>query len=308
MSVIDLARQHLGDSAARYLANKHRGGQNGRKGTIYEDWFAAFKLAQAFYDRVVLGDVGPRFFEAQAVGFVDDFVIYKPDATDFYQLKNVEGLSWGAGAHPLETDFSMQIELSVAQGHPLPTTNLVCSKQDLADVMSETMPQVIAGHSRVHHFEYDDSEATYRMLLSNASLRDAVSTISRDTTGDIASLGVTLDILLATWRSLGVGIHTIEDVIQGCRERQPAAFRLEESDAVLKAGLDPRFVRILDGIPNLSYDIVRGYFNYRVVAASGFEVSKGSPTYCCTSSDFRHFCGRVVAQSPTTVDDFEVLL
>jgi hypothetical protein len=37
----------LGPEAARYAAHKHRGGQNGHKGTRYEDFFTACKVVEA---------------------------------------------------------------------------------------------------------------------------------------------------------------------------------------------------------------------------------------------------------------------
>lgn len=46
-AVIAAIEDCLGKDAAKYAANKHRGGSSGAKGARYEDFFLAVKVAEA---------------------------------------------------------------------------------------------------------------------------------------------------------------------------------------------------------------------------------------------------------------------
>lgn len=305
MCELEVTRNLLGDRVAQYLENKHRGGANGRRGTIYEDWYAAYQLAKQFYECVVGGSAEEVKFEGQCVAFVDDFAVYRVGSTEYFQLKNVLSLGWTSGEHPIADDFQMQVQLAGALGYPAPHTGLVCSSKQVATALKSSVPANIQGHTSVHYFEYDVSESTYGVLLSNEGLRNAIASISRYDSRDAADIGVTLDILLGAWRALGTGVHSIAAVVEKCLESQPSAFRLPVSDADIRGDLPGEFFAILDAIPLLSYDIVRGYFVWSCCTADGQKLSGGSPRYSCKDKEFQHFIGRVLSVRPSTIDELE---
>ncbi|PTU67161.1 hypothetical protein DB032_20630 [Chromobacterium sp. Panama] len=310
MCELDVARDLLGEKIASYLANKHRGGQNGRKGTVFEDWYAAYHLAKQIYLHIVEGNAESVCFEGQCVAFVDDLAVYRVESTEFYQLKNAGALSWLSGDHPLSEDFRMQVILSKAVNQPDPVTMLVCSDDAVAEQMEGSVPDSIEAHTQVEHFPYDASESTYAALTCNSLLRDAIARISRHdgVEATVSNIGNTFDILLGAWRSLGVGRHSIESVINSCMESQPAAFRLAVSDEEIRARLPVEFADVLDSVPGLSYGIVRGYFVWSYSTASGRKLSSGSPRYSCCDREFEHFCDRVLERRPSTIDELEELL
>lgn len=98
----------MNESERDYLSNKHRGGESGRKGNLYEDYYAVFsilrEMSEGHCDAVVSSQVEGAY--------VDDLLIVDDRYKIYHQLKNQENLSWGRMQHgDLMYDFMMQAGL-----------------------------------------------------------------------------------------------------------------------------------------------------------------------------------------------------
>lgn len=79
----------------KYLANKHRGGESGRRGNLYEAYYAVFaifrEIANGNYSTIVSGQVEGAY--------VDDLLISDGTTNVYHQLKNKKNPSWGSMEH-----------------------------------------------------------------------------------------------------------------------------------------------------------------------------------------------------------------
>ena len=294
--------QLMGEDMASYVRNKATGGSNGKKGTRYEDFFAAFILAQILADKskeeVFSGwpDIHDQVF-----AFVDDLVVITTDATKYHQLKNVQNLTWLGGKHPIADDFELQMQLSRHEGELQPSTTLVTAHSDVAHSMSATIPQVIAAHSDVVYFPYADGHLN-RLVMEYEPLRTALATLTRtaDDKPPADELGYVFGALIISFLHRGDACSS--QVLLDCAQKQsPALIRLLPHQ-IKDIQLDAEFVKVLAQIPNLKYVTETGFFCWSCFTDSGVL------PYNCLDTQFRGFQTRVVKSNPTTFDEFEVHL
>ena len=78
-----------------YLTNKHRGGESGRRGNLYEAYYAVFaifrEIANGNDSTIVSGQVEDAY--------VDDLLISDGTTNVYHQLKNKKNPSWGSMKH-----------------------------------------------------------------------------------------------------------------------------------------------------------------------------------------------------------------
>jgi len=288
----------LGEAACKYALNKKRGGSNGKKGTRYEDFFLAYKTAEAASQHSFSFDAWP-YLEGQTLGFVDDAVLHKKDNAAHYQLKNVKAITWTGGEHPIETDFSYQIALSTSLLQPSPSTSLVVSDKALRDELLGSMPESIKAHSDVEFFPYGDGSFN-RLVLEYPFIQDVLRPLSK-------SLSPTMDELVSVYGVLILGcmLHpegaSVDEIIRSAKRYVPD--QLGSIGVVdMKKFVTPEFVHILGAIPGLVYAFDKGFFSWKAFGTSGvFEVD-------CSTEQFKQFQATVIQQQPATFDEFEGLL
>lgn len=288
----------LGAEHVSYLANKVRGGDSGRKGTRYEDFFAASKVAELSSAKLAGAAEWPRVQE-QVEAFVDDLLIKTASSTKYFQLKNVQSIGWTSGDHPLEEDFRAQKVLCDHLQEPSPSTTLVISNVNLLQSLSAVPPSV-AAHSSVEFFPYADGHAN-RLVKEHQPLRAALKSLSR-------SANVTDDVLEGVFGVLIIGMMkqngaevSVEDVINAARSVSPGFVRLFP-DQLVGFKLDDDFVAVLARINGFVYGTERGFFEW-----SYFDTSGVSSTNCLTR-EFNNFQRLVVSANPTTFEELEELL
>ena len=94
---------------AKYLANKHRGGENNQKGGLYEDFYAVYQIVSYIANyKTSLDTVA---FQTQLEDtYVDDLLIAHPTNNIYHQLKDTETLKWSSGSsRTIQSDFEHQI-------------------------------------------------------------------------------------------------------------------------------------------------------------------------------------------------------
>jgi len=288
----------LGDDAVLYLTNKARGGSSGRKGARYEDFFTAFKVAEAAAARLSGATEWLRVQE-QARAFVDDLRLSSSGSSQYFQLKNVQALAWSAGTRSLVDDFRFQKVLSEHLGEPSPRTVLVVSSNVLFEAMRD-VPAVIAQHSEVVHFPFADGHGN-RLVQEHAPLREALKMLCRSEEVTLDALEGVLGVLIIGMMKQNGQDVSVESVLASARSVSPHLIRLFP-DEVARIRLDPAFVSVLAAIDGFEYVMDRGFFEW------SFYDTSGVTSYDCLSEDFDRLQRRVISQRPITFEDLEELL
>lgn len=290
----------LGEGPAKYAANKHRGGSSGNKGTRYEDFFIAYKAVEAAVRLLTDHNApNPHIKGQDDVGFVDDARIASDTATDYFQLKNKDAVSWTAGKHPIATDFGYQMTLSKHVGEPAPTTNLVVPTAELAAKLQEGIPTEIKDHTQVHHFPW--SVTANRLVLESANLREWLTKLAHvDAPTNEALSGAFGTFLMASIEYPDGA--TASDLADLATRMYPGQLRLLPITEDWEQHLNPGFTRVLAGIPGLVYGAKRGFFYWSGFGTSGVFGSS------VLSEEFKNFQNDIVQIGPKTFEEFEEVL
>ena len=280
-----------------YLERKHTGGVSGKKGTRYEDLVATAKMAKLASDYLRKPASKWPLIEEQAYAFVDDVITKEAKKTRYYQCKNVKSLSWGGGTRPIKDDFRKQLQLCDACNEPNPSVRLVVSKKSLARGLKKRLPASLQKRASVEHFPA--SSTVNQLIFKNKALRKWLRSLARKAHATQDDLEVAFKALLSAWIHLD-GASNLYDLVTVARKQSPQVIRAFPVKKVSKVSAPPRFVQALAGIPDLTYDLDRGFFswNYAKKGMSGILPED------CDSEEFKRFVERVVKTPPTTFEDF----
>ena len=289
----------LGSAAARYAANKHRGGSSGNKGTRYEDFFIAYKVVEAAAQLLSDPFAPDPHVKGQDYGFVDDARIASQSATDYFQLKNKDSVSWTAGDHPIELDFAYQFKLSSYLQEQAPSTNLVVPTAELAAVLQASIPDSIKAHSLVHHFPWYSTPN--RLVFECAELRGWLKSIAHVEEPTNDALSGALGALMFACIEYPDGA-TIRTLVECAQRVFPGQLRLLPTTENWEDLLRADFKGVLAGIQGLTYSAKRGFFCW-----SGFGTS-GVFGYSVLSEEFTTFQNDIVQFVPRNFEEFEGVL
>ncbi|WP_295539169.1 hypothetical protein [uncultured Pseudacidovorax sp.] len=289
----------LGPDAVTYLANKVRGGSNGRKGARYEDFFAAFKVAEAAAACFSGVKRWPTVQE-QVRAFVDDLRLASSESAGYFQLKNVLTLAWESGDRPLQVDFQYQKTLSDHLGEPSPRTTLVVSSSELCESMRDSTPASIATHTDVVHFPYSDGSLN-RLVQEHEGLRALLGVLSKSEDAPLDALAAVFGVLIIGLMKQEGREASIEEVVRAARSVAPSAIRLLPKD-LERVTLDSDFANLLAQLEGFRYVVDRGFFEWAYYDTSGVT------SFDCLSEEFGRLQARVMARRPTTFDELEELL
>lgn len=287
----------FGREARDYVANKQRGGVSGQKGTRYEDYFVAFKVAEIAAEHISTSNAPWPTIGSQMVGFVDDVVVEDATSTTYFQLKNVQSLSWKRGSHPLEIDFKCQFALASEKwGKPSPYTELVVSSETLHATLTAAIPAPIAAHSRVSFFPYCEGGIN-QYVLTHPGLQECLKALAKSENAHLDELEAVLGVLILASSYVSPEGGRVDDIIRKTRRNFPHQLRSLVADT--EQLLEPEFRAALDAIPGLSYSVERGFFRWEGFGTVGtFRVD-------CEHEDFARFQTEIIAKQPQTFDDFE---
>ena len=92
-----------------YLTRKHRGGENSKKGNMFEAYFSVYQILLLMSE----GKLDATLFSQVENAYVDDLLILQDDSSVYHQIKDVKSLSWGniETKNTLAYDFYHQAEL-----------------------------------------------------------------------------------------------------------------------------------------------------------------------------------------------------
>jgi len=288
----------FGEAVAKYAANKHRGGSNGKKGTRYEDFFIAFEVANVIARHLEGGGNDWPEIGAQSEGFVDDVVLLTAISSEFSQLKNVHSLSWTGGQHPIVTDFEYQKVWAEFVGLPGLATTLVVSSAEVAHQMSANIPSSIARHTTVKSFPYCDGSMN-RLVVESVELQRVLRLICKFENARLDELEATFGVIVLSCLDVSNTV-SVKTLVNRTCQLYPNMLRLIVGNSLPQ--LDQRFTEILSKIAGLGYHVQRGFLNWSAFGTSGVL------GFDCTDVQFIRFQDEVVNRHPTTFEDFEELL
>ncbi len=289
----------LGQEAAVYAANKHRGGRNGNKGTRYEDYFIAYKVVEAAVNLFEDQDAHNPHIQGQVYGFVDDARIASANATDYYQLKNKDSVSWTSGDRPLATDFEYQYSLSIRLEEPEPSTALVVPEPTLAQNLKKSVPDSIKRYTAVYCFPW--CETANRLVYESEELRERLAKLSHVENASNDTLYSVFCALLMACMEKPEGA-TVEELLNCASQINPIQLRLLPATEKWEQHLRDDVKKILAKIDGLVYGAKRGVFYWSCFGTSGIFESN------VLSKEFKDFQDSIVQLNPKTFDEFESLL
>ena len=300
MTIYSTIETHFGEDVAVYIRNKHTGGHSGKKGSRYEDFFLVYKVAMAIADMVSGKYPGViATISSQTPSILDDVCVSSSQQTEHYQCKNVEGITWQSGVHPLITDFEYQFRLSAILKETNPTTHLVLSCPQLANNRRADIPEQIAIHTKVEYFPW--YERPNVLVQQHRELRDQLAQIS-------IRPNPSLDILANIFAYiLGAAVvaapnSSASDLWEMAHTLGPSSIRRPDHLPSIDSRVIGEFEIILGNIPGLNYIISHGIFTW-----SGFGLD-GVISSDVSSPTFQTFQESIIKGRPQTFDDFEALL
>lgn len=193
----------------RYLKRKHQGGENNKRGSVYENLYTVFCIA-------VLLDKYPRrlndvHFSSQVENvFVDDLLIEEPESGKIYhQLKDVKGLTWNVSN--LRGDFKRQMELSEEIKERFQLKLVYSDEESLV----KEIPEEISRCTTVVLFPACTSIG--QLIQSCRPFREAILNVTKEEDGDYDKLFGVAGALLGAWDGIEQRKVTLREVLDKVR-------------------------------------------------------------------------------------------
>ncbi|SHJ70803.1 hypothetical protein [Paraburkholderia terricola] len=291
----------FGEEKAKYLEKKTTGGNNGYKGTRYEQFFAAHRIARLA--RKLLETGVDSEVEWQADGFVDDVVVRRTAVADLkaYQLKNAEAVSWTAKNGQIASDFADQYKLSTHEGFKRVRVRLVCNDDAMREALCAAVPETIADYSKALYFPY--SEPYLPMLGKFSWMREDFAYISNRENAKRTEAEQVAGVLIGAWCSLAPKAM-VSDVLNFARQMSPTIIRSLASDTDAVAQLSQEARDVLDNVEGLTYTVKRGFFAW----SDATGTTTGVLPYDCFSTSFQKFQRRILEKKPRSFSELEEML
>lgn len=231
---------------AKYLANKHKGGENNQKGNLYEDFYAVYQIVSCIANyKTSRDDVA---FQTQLIDtYVDDLLIAHPSNNVYHQLKDTETLTWYSGrSRTILSDFEHHI-VDCKERDENFALKLVYSA--VGSKVSD-IPESIKDYTSVENFPHADD--LNHLILVGGEFRRSLSLISAkggaSTDDELLTIAM---VFLGAWKSLN------------SKERLPLSEIVEWADKAQNFNLSiypDRAMKeecksILDGIGDFEYKI-----------------------------------------------------
>lgn len=273
-----------------YLDHKHLGGTSNSKGNSYENFYSIYKIAVLL--KKFPSNDETRLSAQIKDSFVDDlYISHKQGSAEFYQLKNVQTLTWQTGSsHPIEYDFRKQKELMNNVAIPF-TLFLVYSN---TDCNISKIPESISDCTKIEYFPYCSS--LNRLLLESIEFKNAISDISAYTLAPVDKLYELSTILLGVWDSLEKKDVALIEIVQKIK-----GFSYIGNNFIFEEDLQVDFLarKIYDNIPNFHYMIFGSTFYWSYKVKMKGEIERGN---------YLVFESKVIKNEPNTFNDLELLM
>lgn len=295
-SRMEIAKQLFDSATIDYMERKHRGGISGKKGTRYEDRFAAAKVAQLASRYLGHAPADwPTVKEQVHAAFVDDVVVCETDTTAHHQCKDVKSISWSGGDHPICVDFEKQLELCEAANDPNPVMHLVVSDVHNADALRAALPHALVGKTEVNHFPAIAS--VNALIQDHDELKSWLSLLTRVEEPSLDEMEVAFKAILSAWIHLK-DEGSLFDLMVSAGKQSPRLLRAFPSSGV-PGSIPPELIDALAGVPGLKYDVKRGVFEWYDPSMRTRAIFPED----CESEEFKRFVRRIAKNPPACFED-----
>lgn len=231
---------------SKYLDNKHKGGQNNQKGSLYEDFYAVYQIVSCIAKyKKSLDTIG---FQTQLKDtFVDDLLIACPSSNIYHQLKDTHTLKWTDGSsRTIQSDFEHQIADCKERDETF-ALKLVhsASKSNVADI-----PQTLTSYTSTELFPHADD--INQLFLISIPFKKALSQISaKGITATDDELAIIATVFLGVWKGSNTNSRiSLLDIVEKAGKIVTLNLSIYP-DAVIS----DRCRQIFDAIADLSYRI-----------------------------------------------------
>lgn len=248
------------DDIKQYLKNKHKGGENNQKGSLFEDFYAVYQIISC------IAKYNPSFdrigFQTQLEDtFVDDMLITHPEQNIYHQLKNTKSLSWGKvnKQGDIAFDFAHQIEDCKEREENF-ALKLVYSLKD--SKVGEQTPEEIKAQTSTEYFDYLSDLNS--LVIVSTPLKHALMAITpnKTSTDDLANVA---SVFLGVWKGCDSknGI-SLEEIIHKAENFKHINLNIYPNESINK---DCK--KILDAIKDFEYHINGRMFYWSIGRMNG---------------------------------------
>lgn len=244
------------DDMKKYLANKHKGGENNQKGGAYEDYYAVFQIVSCLAKYKY--ELDAVSFETQLKDtFVDDLLIAHPNVNVYHQLKNTQSVTWGTiqTKGDIAFDFAHQIEDCKKRNEDF-ALKLIYSAKD--SNIGANIPDEIGMHSQAEWFPY--KEDINQLVMISGELKDALKAISAEgyeATDDIL-VNIAM-VFLGVWKAFGNKKRmSLSDIVAKVEQLKYVNLIIYPNECISK-----ECKGILDGIEGIEYHISGRMFYWK---------------------------------------------
>ena len=236
------------DDIKLYLKNKHQGGENNQKGSLFEDFYAVYQIVS--YIAKYKSSFDSVEFQTQLEDtFVDDMLIAHSEQNIYHQLKNTQSLSWGKADKQgdIAFDFVHQIEDCKKRNERF-ALKLVYSLHD--SKVGEQIPQEIKEQTSTEYFDY--SPDLNSLVIISSPLKHALMAITpngeKSPTDDLVNIA---SVFLGVWkgRNSKNGI-SLEEIIHRAEICKHVNLKIYPDERISKD-----CQKVLDAIEGLKYHI-----------------------------------------------------
>lgn len=276
-----------------HLRQKHRGGENQKKGNRYEDYFSLFKITKNIYLHQKGEVQGVALIEQSENCFVDDLVIKKGSKTDFYQLKNTKTLSWN---HRLLNDFEHQKVLCTSKGINFSLTLVVSQEKNFRKLIS--MPSLSYDKTFIKYFP--EPRNIEDLIKNFEDFHFYLKEISAKRNPSLMDLDYLAKNILGEWIELSQKSRKFIELETLIRKSKRPSTPIKSKWIHSKEWLQAE--KILNKIPNLTFFVDNGIFEYMYGDHDeGFFPAEPG------SKELIRFLNRVKKNKPTTFNELEEL-
>lgn len=231
---------------------------------------------------------------AQTFSFVDDFLIEKEKVRQFYQIKDVQSLSWTNSSHSLEQDFDIQLKLEDAEGNDSECF-IVVSEKAVYETLVANMPHNLK--SRSHVVQFLSGKTVNQLLQTNGTFKRAISDVCALNSPNFDKLETVATIILGVWDACPKSTVTIKELYERSALLSPNY--IIGSEHMLHAHLE----LILSSIVGFSFNIQNSYINWVYN-----KTDTGVISYPIGSKAFLQWENDLAAAEPKTFEDLEPFL
>ncbi len=273
-----------------YLRKKHLGAVSNEKGSLFEIYYAIYRIAlllRQFNDNRLTS-----FTSQVEMAFVDDLLIlYENGLSEFYQIKNVKGLTWETGnPHSIKYDFQKQMELLISQKLQFKLF-LVYSDTDSSVVR---VPPSISDCTETRFFPFRESLS--RLLLESPEFRNAIQDISAEASPELDKLHHLATILLGLWQSFDKQNVTLERIVTHIRHFTQIEHNFIFDDEIV---VNKKASKLYDQIPYFRYSVEGAIFRWEYKEYLKGELSR---------SRYKIFEQAVLKKRPSLFEEIELFL